>query len=584
MWDEDDIAEFEQTTINYQEPEEDPIGVTGFVENLEASIDHEITSGLSISQYIMDAPKREQEALLRERAQWDSSLSQFRTMKMMDSGYMESSWDYEGLTNHFIAKGDESIESYEELNTARKEAVLQSHNNYSDIANRADTMGSIGGFAGAMATQFIEPVNYMVVIPGVGIAATLTTKIAAGSAAGLITELIVQPTIQDWKNENDINYSDTDRYVAYGVSTVFGGAMGFGSHYFSKLLSGLKERRARLKEEANGEAPKDRADESAETSQKNGEDASTKPQNDENDVDVDDVNWTSWEKAKDEAEGGKPKPDEMSPEAKNMMDEDSPRSDEVIVDDIADEAADRAASEQATVNAMLEGNGVTLTDAQIKAAGKYDSRNDDIGDGKVPWTDEPGDKFTPGPTGKTADEIEVIDALEQTVSDVAKEADNIAKSPDGIDTLADGLAKVDAEAKAQQDATPVITPPDAVNVVENIDIEPTVMAEAAEAITRIKELEAEATLEVDIATKQEQIDAINEKLDDIEISDAKEMQLLEKLDDLELEMNMLVSKEKEVEMRQHETEYEIEARRKMEEADADLAKMNETITCMLGGK
>lgn len=225
---------------------------TGFTENFYATANNELQSGLSISRFIQESPIREQQSALRKMARTDPNVSAFRTVEINGDGRAIISYDYDAMAQHYIAQGDDTIVPFEEIRATTQMATKQADENQKRTAERATGIGTVGSFAGAIATQVAEPVNYAVVIPGVGAASALGTKILAGTGAGLIAEAIIQPHVQEWKNANDIEYTDEDVMFAMGASAVFGGVMGAAGHYIGNMIKKLRSESDKIPADARG--------------------------------------------------------------------------------------------------------------------------------------------------------------------------------------------------------------------------------------------------------------------------------------------------------------------------------------------
>lgn len=251
MWNKD--------TRNFNDHVDDNLQVgdevkTGFAENYYATVTNEIHSGLSISKFLMEAPIREQNEALLRMAQSDSDFSKYRTVDINEDGRPVVSYDYDGMADEAISRGDEDIVPYADLRTQISESVLQADNYQRDISKNSTGMGTIGEFAGAVAVQVAEPVNYIVVIPGIGAASSLGLKVLAGAGAGALSEAVIQPFVQEWKNTNEIKYTDEDVAFAVGTSTVFGGLAGGAGHYIGKMIKGMEKESARIGLDARGNA------------------------------------------------------------------------------------------------------------------------------------------------------------------------------------------------------------------------------------------------------------------------------------------------------------------------------------------
>lgn len=221
------------------------IAATGFGHNFDASVANEIASGLSISEYIMKAPIRERNARIRDMSKSDNELAQFQKVSVdPKTGYPSTEYDFEAAAQYLVDRGDEGFQSTEEMNEAISDSVKQA-DEYRNLVNQnASGAGMAGDFVGAMVTQAAEPVNYVAVIPGVGQAASLGTKVAVGAAEAAAGAALVAPTIGQWKNENDIEYTKKDMFMDVGLSAVFGGALGGASHWVGGKLKDIRERKA----------------------------------------------------------------------------------------------------------------------------------------------------------------------------------------------------------------------------------------------------------------------------------------------------------------------------------------------------
>ena len=201
-------------------------GTTTFGENFDAAINDEIASGLSISEYIMKAPIRERNQKIRDLSNSDPDVAQFRKVTIdPTTGYPTSEFDYEAATNYLIERGDEGFQSTAELNEQVSDSVKQADAYRKHVNDASSGMGVVGDFVGAMSTQMAEPVNYVAVIPGLGQASSLALRTGVGATEAAVGAALVAPTIKDWKNENDIDYTTKDMYTDIGLSAAFGGAL-----------------------------------------------------------------------------------------------------------------------------------------------------------------------------------------------------------------------------------------------------------------------------------------------------------------------------------------------------------------------
>lgn len=201
---------------------------TGFSENFRAAARDELASGLSISEYIMKAPIRERNQKIRDLANTDPEIARFRKVSVDPvTGYPTSDYDYGAAADYLVERGDEGFQSTAELNEQISESVKQANKYRSFINEGSSGMGIVGDFAGSMATQVAEPVNYVAVIPGIGQASSLAlkTRMAIGATEAAAAAALVTPVIKQWKNANDIEYTTQDAFVDIGFSAAFGAGL-----------------------------------------------------------------------------------------------------------------------------------------------------------------------------------------------------------------------------------------------------------------------------------------------------------------------------------------------------------------------
>ncbi|ASV43711.1 hypothetical protein [Vibrio phage JSF9] len=245
MWDKDTVDFTNHANNNLAR--KDGVAESGFGSGFSASVDNEMASGLSVSRYIMSAPIRERNAKIRDLMNEDPDIARFRSVSINpNTGYPESSYDYDAAADYLIERGDEGFQSTAELTAQIQESVKQTDEMNRIIGAEANALGVAGSFAGAFASQTMEPLNYVAVIPGLGQAASMSVKAkaAVGAVEGALASALAQPAIKGWKNENDIEYTTKDVVLDVGMSAAFGGALSALSHWVSGAISGIKSKKA----------------------------------------------------------------------------------------------------------------------------------------------------------------------------------------------------------------------------------------------------------------------------------------------------------------------------------------------------
>lgn len=216
---------------------------TGFGVNFEATAQNVLASGLSVSRYIMQEPIRERNSRIRDLGNTDPEIAQFRNIKVdPKTGRVTSDYDYDAAADYLVQRGDEGFQSTAELQKQIQESVKQADEYEKLVADKSGIAGVAGSFAAGLATQVIEPVNYVAVIPGIGTAATLSmrAKVAVGAIEAALGSALVQPTMKQWKNENDIEYTTKDMALDVGLSAAFGGALSGLGHWAGDKLKGIR--------------------------------------------------------------------------------------------------------------------------------------------------------------------------------------------------------------------------------------------------------------------------------------------------------------------------------------------------------
>lgn len=232
-----------------------------FSDTYPAFLAKTIHSELSISRYLMEAPKRERNdnlfRMIRDGEIEEDIVLNFvnRGMGAPDVGYTYHEIDFDALASFVVESGIADVQTTEQIDESIKSEVHFYENIAADLASRASLSGKAGAFVGGMHAGMLDPINVGVslAVPAAGPASTLwgtaVRHAAIGAGANLVAEALIQPVIMGYKSDLDLEYTFSDALTNASLSAIMGGtisgASGALGHAVSNSLNNARAARAR---------------------------------------------------------------------------------------------------------------------------------------------------------------------------------------------------------------------------------------------------------------------------------------------------------------------------------------------------
>jgi hypothetical protein len=141
---------------------------------------------------------------------------------------------------------------------ARAKAQLERE---SEVGDRATTMGTIGGFAGALSGGFSDPVNLATLVLGGGPSRSILHTALREAGVNAATEAVTLPIIAQRREEIDVPMTAGEAVLSVTAAGVLGGVVGGGVEGFRRLGKEFQAGRVRtLSDEELLAATKDMPD------------------------------------------------------------------------------------------------------------------------------------------------------------------------------------------------------------------------------------------------------------------------------------------------------------------------------------
>lgn len=225
---------------------------TTFAEGWAANLATTLHSDMMISEFIMEAPVRERNRKLTDMIN-DGEIPEevFRQFWIN----RKNTVDWDALSQHIRNEGiDDTIELGSEIQAKIKNEIVFYEKKAAELNSRAGFAGKAGAFAGGMHMGMLDPINVAAsfLVPAAGPAATIlgtmTKQGLTGAAAGLATEVVIQPFVKGYKNQMGMKYTWGDAATNAALSTLMGGTISASAGGLAKAIDNIKVAKIKARE------------------------------------------------------------------------------------------------------------------------------------------------------------------------------------------------------------------------------------------------------------------------------------------------------------------------------------------------
>ena len=203
---------------------------TSFMDNFSAAYDLMINEELSISQWIADAPKYQQDEWIDDYIR-DGTISPAESNAFWDDN--TGRMDYNAARTYMQERGWDEFETDAEIDDRVRYDLKKHNKRASDIFSKAGVEGTLGMVLGMGAGLMTDPVVWPSLLVGpiaavraIGSTARVAQMAGKSAAIGLAEETVIQVPVYQWKQELGLEYSVGDAMLNIAIVTGASGTLG----------------------------------------------------------------------------------------------------------------------------------------------------------------------------------------------------------------------------------------------------------------------------------------------------------------------------------------------------------------------